>query len=132
MINKTIVLSSTQASIELLEDYLREIIAEFKLCESKYPDILISLTEAVNNAIIHGNQNDAKKKVQVLCQSKRNGIFFSVIDEGKGFDVNAVPDPTSQDRIECCGGRGVYIINSLADKVAYKNNGSRLEMYFNN
>jgi serine/threonine-protein kinase RsbW len=131
MLNKKLSLSSNPDSITMLESYLQEIIEEFRLCESKYPDILITLTEAVNNAIIHGNKNDENKKVVVSCKSKQSGIYFSINDEGNGFDPASVPDPTTVDKIECCGGRGVYIINRLADKVAYKNNGSTVELFFN-
>jgi serine/threonine-protein kinase RsbW len=131
MLNKKLSLSSNPDSITALETYLQEIIKEYRLCETKYPDILISLTEAVNNAIIHGNKNDQNKKVVVNCKSKQSGIYFSINDEGNGFDPASVPDPTSLDKIECCGGRGVYIINALADKVAYKNNGRTVELFFN-
>jgi serine/threonine-protein kinase RsbW len=130
MLDKSLLLTSSPDSIAHLEVYLQEILMEYELCESKYPEILISVTEAVNNAIIHGNKSDLRKKVQVKCKSNQRGIYFTVIDEGNGFDPNSIPDPTSDELIECCGGRGVYIINALADKVDYKNNGSTLEMYF--
>jgi serine/threonine-protein kinase RsbW len=131
MVKKTISLSSTPSSILELEGYLHEILDEFRICEAKFPEILISLTEAVNNAIIHGNKYDSNKIVKVECKSQQNGIYFRVKDEGKGFDPNAVPDPTSEELIECCGGRGVLIIQTLADKAAYTNNGNTLELYFN-
>ncbi len=131
MIKKTIRLTSSPNSIAALEDYLQSILMENESCASKFPDILISLTEAVNNAIIHGNKSDSSKEVKVACKSSKTGISFSIIDEGAGFDPQAIPDPTSPDKLECCGGRGVYIMNALADKVAYKNNGSTVEIFFN-
>lgn len=130
MLTKTLFLTSSPTSITLLEDYLQEILVEFEMCKTKYPEILVSLTEAVNNAIIHGNKSDENKKVKVSCKSNDRGIYFSVVDEGPGFDPASIPDPTSEELIECCGGRGVFIINALADKVDYKNNGSTLELYF--
>ena len=131
MVKKTIKLSSSPTSITVLEEYLQDLLLENQLCASKFPDILISLTEAVNNAIIHGNKSDASKEVQVNCKHSKTGISFSIIDQGNGFDPQTIPDPTSPEKIECCGGRGVFIINALADKVAYKNNGSTVEIYFN-
>ena len=131
MIKKTIRLSSSPNSIAALEDYLHSILRENQSCADKFPDILISLTEAVNNAIIHGNKSDESKEVKVACKSSKTGISFSIIDEGAGFDPQTIPDPTSPEKLECCGGRGVYIMNALADKVAYKNNGSTVEIYFN-
>ena len=131
MVKKTIKLSSSPTSITVLEEYLQDLLLENQHCASKFPDILISLTEAVNNAIIHGNKSDASKEVQVNCKHSKTGISFSIIDQGNGFDPENIPDPTSPEKIECCGGRGVFIINALADKVAYKNNGSTVEIYFN-
>jgi serine/threonine-protein kinase RsbW len=131
MVKKTISLSSSPSSIQELEGYLHEILDEYKFCEARFPEILISLTEAVNNAIIHGNKLDNNKIVKVECKSITNGIYFRVKDEGKGFDPSAVPDPTSEELIECCGGRGVMIIQTLADKADYINNGNTLELYFN-
>jgi serine/threonine-protein kinase RsbW len=128
---KAITLTSSAESIVDLENYLHEILDEYSLCEAKFPEILISLTEAVNNAIIHGNKYADDKSVRVECVSQGNGIYFKVIDEGKGFDPAAVPDPTSEELIECCGGRGVMIIQTLADKADYTNNGNTLELYFN-
>jgi serine/threonine-protein kinase RsbW len=130
MVNKSITLSSDPASIIDLEKYLHEILDEYKFCEAKFPEILISLTEAVNNAIIHGNKKDINKHVQINCESKTKGIYFRVQDEGAGFDPSAVPDPTDESTIHFCGGRGVYIINALADKVDYTNNGNTLEIFF--
>jgi len=125
-------LPSSQKSVSKLESFLQEIIRQHRVCEEKYSDILVSLTEAVNNAIIHGNQNDESKNVLVKCKTSSRGIHFSIVDEGKGFNPESIPDPTSIEKIETCGGRGVFIINALADKVAVKSNGTSntVKIYF--
>lgn len=125
-------LPSSPTSVCQLEDFLKDIIMEHRVCESKFSDMLVSLTEAVNNAIIHGNQNDEKKNVMVKCKTTNKGIHFSIVDQGKGFNIESIPDPTSAEKIETCGGRGVFIMNALADKVAIKNNGNTntVKIYF--
>lgn len=125
-------LPSSPNSVSQLETFVKGIISQHKICEGKFSDILVSLTEAVNNAIIHGNQNDEKKKVILKCKTSTRGIQFSVVDEGKGFNPESIPDPTSTEKIEVCGGRGVFIINALADKVAIRNsrNSNTVEIYF--
>lgn len=125
-------LPSSPNSVSQLESFVQSIIREHKICEGKFSDILVSLTEAVNNAIIHGNQYDENKKVMVKCKTSTRGIQFSIVDEGKGFNPENIPDPTSDEKIETCGGRGVFIINALADKVAVKNkrNCNTVEIYF--
>lgn len=130
MIGKSLYLKSSPSSIGLLESYVREVLDSTGVCQSKYSEILISLTEAVNNAIIHGNKADEQKKVIVKCRGQKTGVAFSIKDEGAGFNHLDVPNPTDERRIECCGGRGVYIMSQLADSINYSDNGSTVEMYF--
>lgn len=123
-------IESKANNIAMIEPYLKEIIEENHICSERYADILISLTEAVNNAIIHGNDRDESKYVKILMTEGEQGVVFSVTDEGQGFDPENVPDPTTEAFIECCGGRGVFIIKSLADRVDYQDNGSTVQMSF--
>lgn len=125
-------LESKPNNIAMIEPYLQAIIKDNHICNDRYADILISLTEAVNNAIIHGNNKDASKYVKINMTEGEQGVVFSVTDEGNGFDPNKIPDPTTEEFIECCGGRGVFIINSLADSVDYKDNGCTVSMKFVN
>ncbi|HMP29232.1 MAG TPA: ATP-binding protein [Saprospiraceae bacterium] len=125
-------LKSSAQSISELENYLESLLKKNYISVERYAEILISLTEAVNNAIIHGNKNDERKVVVVQCVNKTSGFSFIVKDQGKGFDPANIPDPTLEDQIECCGGRGVHIMKQLSDKIDFKNNGRVVEMYFEN
>jgi len=109
---------------------MQEIAIKHSICEDKFPDILISLTEAVNNAIIHGNKSDEKKYVRVRLTETKSGLSFSVSDEGCGFNHNTIPDPTLAENLECCGGRGVFLMKELSDDIAFLNEGRTVEMYF--
>jgi len=95
-----------------------------------YPNILISLTEAVNNAIEHGNCHDESKQVNIESVVNGKGLSLKVTDEGHGFCHHSLPDPTHPDHIETCGGRGVFLIKQLCDKVQFTDNGASVEMYF--
>lgn len=121
-------ITSDPKNIFQLENYLTEIGIGQE--DDKYGDILISLTEAVNNAIIHGNAGDHNKHVHILIKELTDGISFCVSDEGDGFNPNKLPDPTSDAQIEVCGGRGVHIMKCLADDIKFDNNGSTVEMFF--
>jgi len=125
-----LVITSDPSNISKVESYLHSFKQQFDSIDDRYPDILISLTEAVNNAIIHGNKEDESKKVKINMVGSAQSLEVHVSDEGPGFDAEDVPDPTSPENIECCGGRGVFIMTSLADRLSYKNNGSTVEMYF--
>ena len=123
-------IESKTNNIAMIEPYLKEMIEQNRICSERYADILISLTEAVNNAIIHGNDQDESKYVKINMTEGDQGVVFTVTDEGQGFDPDNVPDPTTDEFIECCGGRGVFIIKSLADTVNYQDNGCTVQMSF--
>lgn len=123
-------IASIPANILMVEDYVKKIFNDYNLDPCKYPDILIAITEAVNNAIIHGNQLDEKKYVRLhtICENKT--ICFKVSDEGQGFNPNAIPDPTLPENIEKCGGRGVFLMQRLSDKLIFTDNGRTVEIEF--
>ncbi len=125
-----ITISSNPNNILEVESYLKTMELDYVLNADKYGDILISLTEAVNNAIIHGNKSDETKNVTIHIKEQTNGIAFCVVDEGHGFNHDFVPDPTCAENIECCGGRGVHIMKALCDQIAFNDNGRQVEMFF--
>jgi serine/threonine-protein kinase RsbW len=90
----------------------------------------VAVTEAVNNAIIHGNKCNPDKKVKVYYEVDGDRIMFSVADEGTGFDYYNLPDPTAPENIEKPSGRGVFLMKHLADQVIFADNGKTVEMYF--
>ena len=104
---------------------------KFGLDPELYPNILISLTEAVNNAIQHGNRNDISKVVCVKSEKMQEVLCCEISDEGSGFDPSALPDPTAPENIEKPGGRGVFLMRQLSDRVFFKNNGSTVALEFN-
>jgi serine/threonine-protein kinase RsbW len=96
--------------------------------ENLYSNILISLTEAVNNAIIHGNRLDDKKNIVVSYRKKPHSIQLYISDEGSGFDPVQIPDPTSEERIECEGGRGVFLMKQLTDEIHFLDQGRTVQL----
>lgn len=123
-------ISSNPNNILELESHLQKWAHLHNIQPERYADILISLTEAVNNAIIHGNKYDETKNVHIDYIEASHGMTFCVTDEGLGFNPGRVPDPTCEENIDCCGGRGVYIMKALSDKISFKNHGRSVEMYF--
>ncbi len=124
-------IASQPENINCLGSYLNQVMDQLDLHQSLYPNMLISLTEAVNNAIFHGNGCDNKKYVHVYLEKKPNMVAFKVCDEGAGFNPDTLPDPTTEENICKEGGRGVFLIKQLCDKVEFINNGSTVHMAFN-
>lgn len=111
-----------------VESFVRDVVERLHIDENLYPNILICLTEAVNNAMIHGNQLDAQKEIQVTCHEQEHEIQFIISDEGSGFDPFQLPDPTSQERIEAEGGRGVFLMKELTDEIHFLNQGRTVKL----
>ena len=90
----------------------------------------MSVTEAVNNAIVHGNKEDKNKKVKIQLRKNKKSVRFVIEDEGAGFDFSSLPDPTSPENINKVKGRGIFLIKNLADKAKFKNGGRVVDMLF--
>ena len=127
---KSIRLTSCQNSIERVGSFVETLAEQYQLSPDRYGDILVSVTEAVNNAIIHGNCEDTSKTIELSLKKQRHTIAISVSDQGTGFDYQSVPDPTRPENICNCGGRGVFLMRQLSDDVTFRNNGSTVEMKF--
>ncbi|HMR44061.1 MAG TPA: ATP-binding protein [Saprospiraceae bacterium] len=122
--------NSNPRNVVVVESFVDNLVTKYKLSPDKKGSILISLTEAVTNAIRHGNQFDEKKSVEVRHRKQKNCLAFRITDEGTGFDFDNVPDPTSPENLLKCGGRGVFLMRQLSDEIEFKNNGSTVEMRF--
>ena len=123
-------LKSNATCITEVEKYVRQLFEQFGLDPELYPNILISLTEAVNNAVQHGNRNDMSKVVCVKTQKVKHTLHCEISDEGGGFDPASLPDPTAPENIENPGGRGVFLMRQLSDRIRFKDNGSTVELEF--
>ncbi len=117
-------------NIALAEKLIDEACAALQVHESRYGNILIALTEAVNNAIHHGNRSDPAKNVGIGYSAQDGQLVFMVQDQGPGFDHDHLPDPTDPENIEKPHGRGVFLMRALADDVAFSDNGATVVMTF--
>jgi serine/threonine-protein kinase RsbW len=91
-------------------------------------DVEIALREALANAIIHGNHEDRRKYVHVTCRCEPDEVSIAVKDEGKGFDINNVPDPTAPENIGSVHGRGILVMKALMDEVRFEEDGVVVHM----
>ena len=129
--NKELVIKSKLENMSLVENFIDEVSVCLSIVSDLYGNLLISTIEAVTNAIVHGNNNDPEKLVHIDLESDDKKIDVTVTDEGKGFDVSIVPDPTKPDYIEKPNGRGIFLMKNLADKVKFDKNGSVVTLTFN-
>jgi serine/threonine-protein kinase RsbW len=121
--NQQLELPSSMEGMHIIEKLIETICSTYKLSEDHYGNIIVAVTEAVNNAIYHGNKADPNKKVHVGFKTSPKSISFSIRDEGPGFDFNNLPDPTDPANIEKPSGRGIFLMKHLADEVSFSEDG---------
>lgn len=129
--NQQLKISSRSENLALVENLISTVCDEHKVNEDHYGNILVAVTEAVTNAIQHGNKYDPKKMVNVSVESGIKCISFTIKDQGDGFDYNHLPDPTDPQNIEKPHGRGIFLMKHLADMVEFEEKGRVVRLKFN-
>ena len=98
------------------------------LDDSTLFEIKLALEEALINAIIHGNKRNRDLPVSIDLSVKDGSIEITVEDTGGGFDYRKIPNPILDENMMKMGGRGVFLIKRLMDKVQYNEAGNRITM----
>jgi len=127
---KLLILRSTYDEIEQLQPFVEELCQWANCNNAVYDRIRLSLSEAVNNAIVHGNKLKKDKDVTIKAVWEAETLSLSVSDEGSGFDAQAIPDPLKEDNLLKKNGRGIYLIRHYADQVNFSRHGSCIHMEF--
>lgn len=130
MKNIRIQIPSLSENIRMIESFIDNAREKFHLDDDIYGNIMIAITEAVNNAIKHGNKGDSSKNVSLTLSLNDRLIKFRVEDEGRGFDYDNLPDPTAPENLEKPGGRGIFLMKHLSDEVDFKDGGRVVELSF--
>jgi serine/threonine-protein kinase RsbW len=113
--------------VEALIEDLRN---EYHISEDAYGNMLVAVTEAVNNAIFHGNKANPSKKVKVTYSVGNERVCIMIADEGNGFDFYNLPDPTAPENVDKPNGRGVFLMKHLTDQLIFSEKGRVVELQF--
>tara|TARA_B100000902_G_C27288595_1_gene905832 strand:- start:690 stop:1121 length:432 start_codon:yes stop_codon:yes gene_type:complete len=125
-----ITLNSALEELSKVETYFDQLLKKELIPAEIYGNVMVATTEAILNAINHGNQNDTEKTLHFYAKSDDKTLSIKVVDQGKGFDHSALPCPTNTENLENLSGRGIFIIRTLADQVTFKNHGSTIILEF--
>ncbi len=125
---------SEPKEIAHVEEFLNKVNRTAKLDDGTFYRLLVAVTEAVNNAILHGNKSDPRKLVcLVVLYRKNDRLVVRVKDEGKGFDPDHLPNPLDEKHLLKPSGRGVFLMRELMDEVhfSFGKDGSTVELVIN-
>ena len=110
-------------------DQLMQFIAKSRSMDDSATDIEIALSEALENAIVHGNREDPDKPVYLTCRCTQDGeVSIAIQDDGQGFDTDTPPDPTTPENLLRTSGRGIYLMKALMDEVRFEKSGAIVHM----
>ncbi|WP_421977567.1 ATP-binding protein [Roseivirga seohaensis] len=126
----SIEIPSLVENIRIVESFIDNAKEKYQLDDDLYGNIMIAVIESVNNAIIHGNQLEKNKFVHLSMILEETSVTFMIKDEGKGFVINDLPDPTAPENLAKPGGRGIFLMKHLADEVAFNDNGQEVKLTF--
>lgn len=121
---------SLSENIRIIESFIDNAKEQYNFTDDIYGNIMIAVTESVNNAIVHGNQSDKSKNVHLSLTLEDNQVKFVIEDEGQGFDYDNLPDPTAPENLEKPGGRGIFLMKNLCDEVSFADNGTKVLLSF--
>ena len=102
-----------------LEEFIIKVAEESNLDKEKFNSLALSFSEAASNSLLHGNKMDKSKKVRITVKVNEIKMTIIIKDEGQGFDIKSVPDPTKPENILKDSGRGIHIMRSFLDSLRY-------------
>ena len=122
-------LPSQIVAISPFVNELMRFVLNFRNADGSEMEIEIAVREALANAVIHGNCESAQERVHVTCRCHVDGeVIVTVRDEGQGFEITAVPDPTAPENQLFTHGRGIFLMKMLMDEVRFERDGATVCM----
>ena len=112
-------IESNPNNLITVEEFVNYFAKDIGIPEERMNGLMLSVTEATTNAIIHANKCDESKLVTINVKVEDGKLIISVKDEGVGFDPTSVPDPTEPENLLKDSGRGVYLMRFYMDDLRY-------------
>lgn len=130
VLRRRLALPSQESEIETAVDWLEDIAEELNLVEETTHRLIVATSEAVTNSLHHGNEYDPVKDVIIEVNATSETVEVTVSDEGGGFQRTDVEDPLLEQNLENVGGRGVYLMEELTDRIQYQEDGCKVRLRF--
>jgi len=123
-------IKSTEAELFKVEVFLKDIFKKYLFPSILFNKVLLCISEAIINSIQHGNKRDLNKDIFIKVNLDKDYLCIEIRDQGDGFDIKRINDPTKLENIKKESGRGLLIMKSLSDSIEYKDSGSCICLKF--
>lgn len=126
--SEILIIRSDKSELERVTGFLKKLFIDWDIDTCNFNRILLCLSEAIINSIEHGNHNDRNKFVTIRVKYEQDQMHIDVSDEGEGFDLMELQDPTEGDNLKKESGRGIHIIRSLSDDCSFSQKGNKIHL----
>ena len=107
-------------SVSEVEQAAEKLASEAGLGEDDCFHVVMAVREAAVNAVLHGNEYDPSKQIDVSLENTGQALVFTIADQGKGLDPDSLPDPLAPENLLRGTGRGIFLIRSFMDEVHFR------------
>jgi len=107
-------------SVGEVEAAAEQLASEAGLDEDQRFHITMAVREAAINAVLHGNEYDPARQIDVSFENTGSDLIFKIADQGRGFNPDKLPDPLAAENLLRGTGRGIFLIRSLMDEVHFR------------
>ena len=129
--SKELMLASSYAELERVEGLLNQLQQALGFDDDFYARLMLSVSEAATNAVVHGNKLDLSKKVMIQAKANTAILTFTITDEGNGFDPEDIANPVDEENLLNTSGRGVFLMREYTDEIEFQDDGRKLILTFN-
>ena len=120
----------SEGFLSFLDGFVDDVARELSFNEELTSNIVISVSEALNNAFVHGNKRDERLPIAIAVYHRNGAVVFVVRDEGRGYDYDLLSTDLSDDLLDVPGGRGLFIMRALAYEVSNNDEGNEVYLTF--
>ena len=124
-------IKSDTSELKKVEYFLEDIFARYNLSKKHFNKLYLCVSEAVINAVKHGNRNDLSKFVTVKIICLTNELSVCIEDEGEGFDCSEIQNPTVKENSRKESGRGIFIIKNITENIEFNEKGNCIQFKIN-
>lgn len=123
-------IQGSEGFLSFLDGFIDDLATEVGLNEEITSNMVIGVSEALNNAFVHGNQRNEGLDILLSVYQHQGEITFVVRDQGRGYDYDLLIDDINTDLLDVPGGRGLFIMRALADRVSNNEEGNEVHLTF--